>query len=373
MNKYLYKDILDSLPYALLILDKELKVVDCNQVYEALFSKSKGKTLGRNLSEIVSHKELRSQATAVIQNGGTKLVELHIDDDHPKVLRAIMTAINIHNHGEDIFCLISLEDISKRVELETQLVQSEKLAAMGLLASTIAHELGNPLSIMNSTLQYIKNVLLDSEDQDLKEALQKLDIIKPIEIVMDSIGQMHELLRLLSGFTGSQIPHFKPTDICQILSNMLTFIHTEAESHNIKITHSYDDDLPACEVDQREIKQLFLNLFKNAIEAMPNGGTLNVEAHSVSSRFAKQRGRNKAKDAICIIISDTGQGLDEYGLRMIFKPFYSTKPDGTGLGLSFCRRVIEKHGGEITASSELGKGTTFTIILPVLHHDLEGY
>jgi signal transduction histidine kinase len=176
---------------------------------------------------------------------------------------------------------------------------------------------------------------------------------------MDSIGQMHELLRLLSGFTGSQILHFKPVDICQILSNMLTFIHREAEVHNIKINHSYDDSLPVCEVDQREIKQLFLNLLKNAIEAMPDGGILNVEAHLAGTR-----------DAICISISDSGQGLDEYGLRMLFKPFFTTKPDGTGLGLSFCRRVVEKHDGEISASSELGKGTIFTILLPILHEEI---
>jgi len=359
MNNYLYKNIINSLPYALLILDKELKVAECNRGYETLFSKVRKETIGRDLSAIIPHKELRTQVLTVLQNGGTKLVELHIEDDHPKVLRAIVTAINIPERSNGDLCLVSLEDISKRVELESQLVQSEKLAAMGVLASTIAHELGNPLSIMNATLQYIKNVLLDSEDQDLKKAVQRLDIIKPIEIVMDSVGQMHELLRILSGFTGNQVPRFKPTNICQILSNMLTFIYREAEVHNIKISHSFDSNLPECEADQREIKQLFLNLFKNAMEAMPSGGILNVESHLAET-----------KDAIYISISDTGQGLSEYELRMIFKPFYSTKQDGTGLGLSFCRGVVEKHGGEISASSELGRGTIFNILLPILHEEI---
>ncbi|TES86019.1 PAS domain S-box protein, partial [Candidatus Aerophobetes bacterium] len=244
---------------------------------------------------------------------------------------------------QGIVCMA--QDITEHKEAEKQSLQSEKLAGIGLLASSIAHELGNPLSIMSSTLQYIRDALLNRGNRQLIEA---------IDTTVDSIGEMHELLGNLSGFTGSQRPHFESTDLRRILSRILSFIHKEAEIHKIKAYHLFDENLPNCQVDPGEIKQLFLNLFKNAIEAMPNGGELHVRMHLLDS-----------KDAVRIEVSDTGHGISETDLRSIFRPFYSTKSDGTGLGLSFCRHVVEEHGGEITVKSDLGKGSTFSVILPL--------
>lgn len=351
MNEHLYRDIIDSLSYAFLVLDDELRVVQANRSCEVLFLRTKRQMLGSDLSEIIPHKELRSQAKAVLQNRGTKLVELHLE---AKILRAIVTALSVTSQNGSPLCLITLEDISERARLEEQLVQSEKLAGMGLLASTIAHELGNPLSIMSSTLQYIRDTILSTGNGQYKAAVEAAGVVEAIETIMDSVGEMHELLRILSGFTGSQRPHFEQTDLRRVLSQMLAFIHNEAEAHRIDVYHQFGDILPNCQVDLREVKQLFLNLLKNAIEAMPDGGELCVRMYLAENR-----------DAVCIDISDTGRGISETELRSIFRPFYSTKPDGTGLGLPFCRRVVEEHGGEISVKSQLRKGSTFSIILPI--------
>jgi len=350
MDKRLYKDIVDSLPYAFLVLDKELRVIQCNQNCELLVSLRKEEILNTDLSKIVPHRELRIQAEAVIQNRGTKLVELSLEAESPKILRAVITALSEAGKSGNMQCLITLEDISERARLEGYLVQSEKLAGMGLLASTIAHELGNPLSIMTSTLQYIRDTILNAGDGQQKAA----DIVEAIETIMDSTGQMHELLNILSGFTGSHRPRFESVDLRQVLSQMVAFIHNEAEAHKIKVHHQFDSDLPDCQVNLREVKQLLLNLLKNAIEAMPNGGELRVTMYLA-----------KSKNEVCIDISDTGHGIGETELLSIFRPFYSTKTDGTGLGLSFCRRVVEEHGGEIRVKSALRKGSTFSMILPV--------
>jgi len=350
MEKQFHKNIIDCLPYALLVLDEELRVIALNRSCEILLSRTEKETLGSGLSEIIPHRELRSQAVAVLQYGGAKLVEIHLDDGNHMVLRTTVTALGVTDERGRALCLVTLEDMSERAQLEGQLIQSEKLAGMGLLASTIAHELGNPLSIMNSTLQYIRDTILNAENQKQKAT----DTVEAIEIIMDSVGEMHKLLRILSGFTGSQRPHFEPTDLRQALSQMLAFIHKEAEAHKIKVSHKFNADLPDCEVDLREVKQLFLNLLKNAIEAMSDGGKLHVRMRLAES-----------KDAIRIDISDTGHGISEIELRSVFRPFYSTKPDGTGLGLPFCRRVVEEHGGEIRAKSELGKGSVFSVTLPI--------
>jgi len=345
MSEQRYRNIIDSLPYAVFVVDEKLTVILCNRSSEALCSKPGEEMLGRNLSEIISSRELQTQAKAVLQNGETKFVEIHLDAENPKILKAVLTALNVTGQGASNLCLITLEDISDRSQLEEQLVQSEKLAGMGLLATSIAHELRNPLTIMSSTLQYIRDSLLSSDKQEL---------IEVIETIMDSIKQMHELLRSLAGFSESQRPHFESTDLRRLLSQMLDFIHKEAEAHKIKITSQFDNNLPDCQVDPKGIRQLFLNLLKNAIEAMPDGGTLHVKVHLLDD-----------KTEVCIDISDTGHGINETDLRTIFRPFYSTKPGGTGLGLSFCRRVVEEHGGEIKVKSEVGKGSTFSVTLPV--------
>ena len=351
MNEKLYDDIFDSLPYALLVLNEDLKVAQCNRRSEILFSKTKFEILGSHLSQLIPRKELRSLVETVLETNGTKLAELYLETDRPKILGTTISSLDSRGRP---FCILTLEDISERARSEEQLVLSEKLAGMGLLASSIAHELGNPLTIMNSTLQYIRNTVLNAGDRQLKLAAQKTGMIEAVETMMDSIKQMHELLHILSGFNSSQLPRFEPADLRPVLSQMLTFIHSEAETHGIKIHHDFGDNIPDCEVDLREVKQLFLNLLKNAMEAMPASGKLCVRMYRVVG-----------KDAVRIDISDTGIGIGKAELRSIFKPFYSTKPDGTGLGLSFCQRVVEKHGGKISVDSELHKGSTFSVILPI--------
>jgi len=285
------------------------------------------------------------------REAGTKLVELHLNigKEISKILRATISSLYAED-TETPYCLILLEDITQHAQLEEQLVQSEKLIGMGLLARSIAHEIGNPLSIMASTLQYIQSASLESDDKDFREAMGT---------VMDSIHQIHTLLRSLSDFTGSKRPQFEFCSPYAILSQLLIFISKEAEIHNISIQKEFVDNIPNCQLASREVKQLFLNLFKNAIEAMPWGGKLLIRMHLLP------KDSSSSEDRICVEVSDNGKGINKTDIQHIFRPFYSTKPKGTGLGLSFCRHVVEEHGGEISVKSQLGKGTTFIVTFPV--------
>lgn len=348
----LYKYIINMLPHAILVVDEGLRVIVANRSCESLVSRPGGKIVGVELFEIIPHKDLCTHAQTVLHHGGTKVVELYLDNEHRafKVLRAVATALE-HREGLDApLCLITLEDIGERVRLEKEVVQSEKLAGMGLLARSIAHEIGNPLAIMASTLQYLRETLVQAEDYALTEAMRTL---------MESVDQIHELLQSLSGFTRGQQLRFEPTDLDRVLSQTLGFIRSEAERRHIRISQRFDEDLPCCQVDPGEIKRLFLNLFKNAIEAMPDGGELLVTMGLAPTPLSDTAAE------IQIEVSDTGVGISEIEMRSIFRPFYSTKPGGTGLGLSFCRRVVEEHGGEIMVTSRPGKGSTFSVRLPV--------
>jgi signal transduction histidine kinase len=221
---------------------------------------------------------------------------------------------------------------------------------MGLLAQSMAHELGNPLSIMASSLQYVRDQLGQTGHAALTATM---------DVIMESVTQMHELLLDLSGFPSPHRRHFVATDLRRALSHMLALIQREAEQRHIQLCCRFDGCLPLCQVDAREVKQLVLNLVKNALEAMPGGGTLAVTMALVPPAVPQ------GERAIRIEIADTGVGMTDSEVRAIFRPFYSTKPKGTGLGLPFCRRVAEEHGGEITVRTQVGVGSTFVVTLPV--------
>jgi len=347
----LYRDILDALPIAILVLDGHLNVLMANKGISSLMTLA-NRGEGLRIQQLIPHERLHKQLREVQRHGGTREVELHLLPRQGffkgiTALKAI--AVGIHpGEFEGPAVLMLLEDLSERIRLEQQLIQSEKLAGMGQLAASLAHELGNPLSVMSSTLQYLHGCLRERDDP----------LAEKMEVILDNLARMDELLKTLVGFTGPERPHHECLDIQQTLSHVLTFVAKEAEAHRVTIQTDFEPMPEPCWADHRQLKQVFLNLFKNALEAMPRGGCLAVKVRRVA------RSTSSDQPTICIEVSDTGIGIEEADLEMIFRPFYSTKKQGTGLGLPFCRRVIEEHGGEIGIHSRRGEGTTVTICLP---------
>ena len=237
--------------------------------------------------------------------------------------------------------LLLLEDISEKVRWEEQLLQAEKLSGMAELAATVAHELGNPLGIIFSTLQYVQTHLQDNRFHE------------EIGVIIDQVERMHELLRTLMDATGPAEPRFTHEQVDHAFAQVLTFIAKEAEKRRVFIQTNFAPQLPPCLADSRQLKQVFLNLCKNALEAMPEGGALRVTIH-----------QSVGKREVEVEVTDTGSGIPPEDLERIWKPFYSTKEGGRGLGLPLCRRVVEQHGGHIDVRSEYGQGTTFHILLP---------
>jgi signal transduction histidine kinase len=202
---------------------------------------------------------------------------------------------------------------------------------------------------MSATLQYMQQRLHEKHDSLAAE----------MEMILENLNRMDELLKCLVEFTGPERPHVEYQDIPRTLSQVLTFVAKEAEGRKVTIHTDFERNVPPCLADHRKLKQVFLNLFKNALEAMPEGGRLSVRVTLVRHAAAAQR------PVLSIEVSDTGIGIPEGDLDAIFRPFYSTKKGGTGLGLPFCRRVIEEHGGEISVQRQRGRGTAVTLRLPM--------
>jgi signal transduction histidine kinase/DNA-binding response OmpR family regulator len=226
---------------------------------------------------------------------------------------------------------------------QAQLVQSEKLAATGRMAASLAHEINNPLQAIHNSLQLMLSFPLEPDEQ--QEYLQMAN---------DEVKQLMGMITRTLDFARRPLQKAKPTNVNSGIEKVLALANKYLQHSQIAIQCDLASDLPAVLAAPDELEQVFLNLVLNAVDAMPEGGTL-----CISSHMAQDRG-------LAVSFADTGHGIAPEHTDHVFEPFFSTKENGTGLGLSVSYSVVQRHGGEINFQSKLGEGTTFTVWLPAL-------
>jgi Amt family ammonium transporter len=233
-------------------------------------------------------------------------------------------------------------------ETQRQLFQSEKLAALGKLSAGIAHEIRNPLTS-------IKILIHSLADEMATEASREKDLA----VIEAAIGQVNNIIKQFLDFARPRPPSPEPMDVRAVLEETLALLVYEMDAQGVSLEKNYRPDLPPVPMDREQMKQVFLNLLLNAIQAMERGGAVKIQTglrpHSGdgTARFAE------------IAIRDTGPGMPPEIRDKIFEPFFSTKEEGIGLGLPIAQRIVEEHGGEIRVESSPGDGTTFYVILPL--------
>jgi PAS domain S-box-containing protein len=229
-----------------------------------------------------------------------------------------------------------------------QLWQASKLATVGELAASVAHELNNPLATVSLRVETLIDQLAHDEEKQ-----------RSLQIVISEVERMANLVTNLLQFTRRNYRQVSTIDVADEILKSIDLISYYLRNRRIEVFTEFEGPLPLIHADRQQLRQVFLNLMTNASDAMPDGGRLTVRA-----RADIPMGR------VVIDFSDTGQGIAESDLRKIWEPFYTSKPEGkgTGLGLPICSRIVEEHGGEITLESELGKGTTVRVILPIANH-----
>jgi signal transduction histidine kinase len=243
------------------------------------------------------------------------------------------------------FRLLLLEDVSDRA-----LVESEKQAAIAQLAAGIMHEVSNPLTSLGSNLLFVRDRLADSHAPEILEAL---------DASLEHLEQMRHILGTLSSFPRRPAPRFEVAAVNEVVQRCVTFVTREAARRRIIVSTVFSSPILACEMDIRLMKQVLLNLLKNAIEATPENGRIEVRTSYCARRA-------NGSSSVVIEVADEGIGIVEPDLRNVFRPLFSTKPRGTGLGLSFCRQTVEEHGGEIRITSPgRNQGTVAIVTLPV--------
>ncbi|MDY6882090.1 MAG: PAS domain S-box protein [Thermodesulfobacteriota bacterium] len=237
-------------------------------------------------------------------------------------------------------------------EAQEQVVRSEKLASLGKLSATIAHEINNPLA---AVLNYIRLMIKIIKRGGFSE--ERLDdISRYLDTMETETARCGEIVKNLLAFSRQSKTSMETHDIKEIIDKSLTLIVHDLEIKNIRILKEVDSNLPAVLCDFRQIQHVFLNLLSNSSEAMTQGGTLTVKAHYTESDGFVQ-----------ICIGDTGRGIAREDLEHIFEPFFTTKEEGkgVGLGLSVVYGIVSRHNGSIDVNSEIGKGTVFKVHLPI--------
>ncbi len=240
-----------------------------------------------------------------------------------------------------------IRDITDRKKIEEQIRRSERLASIGELAASIAHEIRNPLGAISNSVGMLKR------DLSLKGDDQKL-----FEMVVEETERLNSIITNFLTFAHPAEYHFVKSDIVEIIDETLFFMEQDARfNEKIKIVKAYESNIPKIYLDRNWIRKVFWNLLANSIDAMPEGGKIYIHV-----RKPKMFNNN----AIEIAVIDTGSGIPPEIMKKIFEPFFTTKKaKGTGLGLPIVHRIVDNHGGVIDVKSEQNKGTTFTIRLPV--------
>lgn len=222
--------------------------------------------------------------------------------------------------------------------------RAERLAELGTLTGGLAHEIKNPLSTVQLNLQLLR--------EDLPQDPSFSRIVNRLATVQKETSRLREILDDFLRYAGKVELDRKPHDVNELLEELADFFAPQAQVNRVQLRLNRSTEPLTARIDERLIKQAILNLLINAVQAMPDGGEIILSA--------RREGRLIVLDVI-----DTGRGLDAEAQRKLFEAYYSTKKGGTGLGLAITKRVIEEHGGRISVSSELGKGTDFRIELPL--------
>jgi signal transduction histidine kinase len=219
------------------------------------------------------------------------------------------------------------------------------MKSIAILASGMAHEIKNPLTPIKTFSEQLPSRLDDKEF-----------LLKFSKIINKEVDRIDSLVQELLSFAKPSPPQLIETDIHQLIEQTLEFLNNDLIRHKINLNTLFENENGFINIDRKQIKQALLNIFLNAIDAMPNGGILTIETSIIAS---------VAKQSFIIKISDTGCGIKPIDLPHIFDPFFTKKDHGTGLGLSITHEAIKNHNGKIFTKSELGKGTTFKIELPL--------
>jgi len=334
--------LVENMPIGLVALDGGERVMAFNVWAESILGRAAGEVIGRSAAEVLP--DTCHEILGELQRGEGVIereTECRVSVTKTVPLEVIATTLK-EEGGRPQGSVILFRDLTEIRQLKAEIARSQRLASIGSLAAGVAHEIRNPLSSIKGFATYFK-AKLRGDPEDSRTA----------DIMIQEVERLNRVIRQLLDLSRPMEIEKKPTRLEPLIEHTVRLADVHARKKGIIVRTEFSPEAPAVFADPDRIKQVLLNLCLNAIEAMQAGGNLTLTLGRYNEKMAR------------LDVSDTGAGVPRGDLENIFDPYYTTKSSGTGLGLAIVHRIVEAHGGEIRVRSESGRGTTFTMLLPV--------
>ncbi|WP_027178437.1 ATP-binding protein [Maridesulfovibrio bastinii] len=340
-SRAITEEIVENLPEAIIACSQQGEVIFINPAARQMLARDVFRP-GRTAAEILPQKIV--ELGEKVMGEGTPIINREMN---LKALsnREFPVSINISSivtsENESIGMMYMIRDMTEVRRLQNRIRKADKLATIGQLAAGVAHEVRNPLSSIKGYATYFGSLFPEGSENR-----------KASEVMTSEVDRLNRVISELLEMARPADLKIKETEVAALIESSLRLVRQEAQSASVKIETHQDGNVSKVKVDPDRLAQTLINLYVNAIQAMPDGGTLSVSTE-------------QKDDQLFIAVSDTGQGLPEGDLGRIFNPYYTTKPSGTGLGLAIVQKIVEAHDGRIEIEKTGPEGTTFKITIPL--------
>lgn len=360
-----YKSIIQNINGGLITLDLTGEITFVNRIASKMLGYEVEELLGMHIGDLFGNDDISQKFLRVMFIPGKRADEREVSFQRKDQKRIIvgLSSSPIHDENNQFDGVVLLfRDLTEVRHLKMQVERMERLALLGELSAGIAHEIRNPLAGIKAGAQ----ILEDSFGADDFR-------YQIIERIVREVDKANRLLKEFFKFARPTKPKFKFHDVEMIIDGVYLLLAPKMQKRNIQFIPDFGTDVPQVYIDETQFEQVILNLFLNSIDAMQGGGKLKVSTFKKRLRVLdKEKEKLNVSDNdlnyVLVEISDTGSGISKENIGKIFNPFFTTKADGIGLGLSICSRLMEENGGKIDVVSEIDKGTTFILALPAFIH-----
>jgi PAS domain S-box-containing protein len=346
-----YEGVMEATVDSLILADMEHRVVMYNHVVEKFLLVSRFHGLyGRKMWSIIADKDLAAFVQKTLEAEDVAMNKDFTLEVNGETRMMSVTLIPLSARGRIHGDLFYMTDVSLLRKNEARLRRAENLASLTTMTASVAHEIKNPLGAIGIHIQLIKKALQG------KASVNPRQILKNLEVVSEEVERLN---KIVVDFLFAVRPmNIKPekSDLNSLMREILDFVRAELAAGGIKLEEKFTQRLPRVFIDSKALRQAVLNIIKNAMAAMPGGGTLTVAT-------------GKKDECVRLVISDTGIGIPAENLDKIFEPYFTTRESGSGLGLTNVFKIIKEHRADISVDSEPGKGAAFTISFPVPEND----
>lgn len=342
--------VLDSMTDGVLVADEKHNLVLQNRPAGRLLPLVPGDRYEHPLWEVIADEEISEFVYHVLTNEESvqdREFALEIGTT-PRILSCSILPLVRGGSIQGNFLFV--QDVTEKRSREARLRRAESLASLTTLAAGVAHEIKNPLGSIGIHMQLIERSLRSSP-----EAHAKLHGF--VEVVNEEVERLNKIVVDFLFAVRPMDLELQMGDVNQVVQDLLNFVRYELQYSDIELVEELESELPQVEIDEKYLKQALMNVIKNAMNAMPEGGILKVTTRH-------------REDRVLLTVEDTGVGMSEEVRQKIFEPYFTTKDFGSGIGLTLVYKVVKEHKGDITVNSQEGKGSTFTITLPVPQGDI---